>query len=264
MPSFIDQMGNIIQMNNYPQKIVSIVPSQTELLYYLGAEKQIVGITKFCIHPETKVSSMQKVGGTKKLNIQLIRDLKPDLIIGNKEENEQKDIEILSKEFPIWMSDIKNLDEALEMIYGIGAIINRNNAASELMHKINTQFLGLKAIKPKKRTLYFIWNKPFMAAGKNTFIDDMLTRCGFINCAEKENGRYPEFDLEKIKSLNPELILLSSEPFPFKNEHLQFLKNELPQSIVKIVDGEMFSWYGSRLLNAADYYKILMKDLRNT
>jgi len=263
MPGFIDQMGNILQMNDYPKKIVSIVPSQTELLYYLGAEKQIVGITKFCIHPKSKVSNVQKVGGTKNLNIQLIRDLKPDLIIGNKEENDQNDIEILSKEFPVWMSDIKNLDEALEMIYGIGAVINRNNSASELMHKINSQFLSFKAMKPKKRTLYFIWNKPFMAAGKNTFIDDMMIRCGFINCAEKDNGRYPEYDLKQIKELNPELILLSSEPFPFKETHLQFFQTEMPNAMVKIVDGEMFSWYGSRLLSAVDYYKILIKDLRN-
>src|SRR5690606_34033748 len=123
-------------------------------------------------------------------------DLKPDLIIGNKEENEQNDIEILSREFPVWMSDIKNLDDSLEMIYGIGAVINRTNAASALMHKINNQFLGFKTIKPKKRTLYFIWKKPLMAAGKDTFIDDMMTKCGFVNCMEKEKGRYPELDIE--------------------------------------------------------------------
>jgi len=258
-------MGRAIEFNYPPKKIISIVPSQTELLYYLGLEKEVVGITKFCVHPEEWFRNKKRVGGTKKINFEIIDQLSPDLIIANKEENEKAQIEELSKKYPVWISDIISLKDSLEMIKEIGKLTNRENKSAELIEKIKREFELLNkeaATLPPLRTLYFIWNKPYMAAAQNTFINEMLSICNLKNVLEKDE-RYPELTLEKIKSLNPELILLSLEPYPFKQKHIDELKVVLPNTQIKLVDGEMFSWYGSRLLLAPKYFKRLLNDIHN-
>ncbi len=122
---FVDQLNNSIKLSNYPKRIVSLVPSQSELLWDLGLKDELVGITKFCIHPAEMFNSVTRVGGTKALDIEKIRSLHPDLIIGNKEENEKSQIELLSKEFNVWMSDINNLSEAIQAIELIGNLTHK-------------------------------------------------------------------------------------------------------------------------------------------
>src|SRR4051812_11307667 len=123
MTRFTDQMGNAVELEGPPSRIVSLVPSQTELLFYLGLDKEVAGITKFCIHPAEMFHSKPRVGGTKKYDFEKIRQLAPDLIIGNKEENEQKQVEELQKLYPVWMSDIRNLADALQMIRSVGELV---------------------------------------------------------------------------------------------------------------------------------------------
>ncbi|WP_231460087.1 MULTISPECIES: helical backbone metal receptor [unclassified Pedobacter] len=261
--SFTDGMGREVIMNFPPKRIISIVPSQTELLFDLGLDSEIIGLTKFCIHPIEKFAERTKVGGTKKLNIDLIKDLKPDLIIGNKEENTQSDIEELETYFPVWMSDIFTLDDAMSAISEIGALVDRAPEASYLNHLISAGFKDLKALalqnRIDKKVAYLIWRKPFMAAGKNTFIDDVLLSNGMVNVIKQE--RYPEVGLSQLVELNPKLILLSSEPYPFKDKHIAEIQNELPNAKVILVDGEMFSWYGSRLVKAVQYFFEFQKEL---
>ena len=261
--SFTDGMGREVIINFPPKRIISIVPSQTELLFDLGLDSEIIGLTKFCIHPIEKFAERTKVGGTKKLNIDLIKDLKPDLIIGNKEENTQSDIEELEAYFPVWMSDIFTLDDAMSAISEIGALVDRAPEASYLNHLISAGFKDLKALalqnRIDKKIAYLIWRKPFMAAGKNTFIDDVLLSNGMVNVIKQE--RYPEVSLSQLVELNPELILLSSEPYPFKDKHIAEIQNELPNARVLLVDGEMFSWYGSRLVKAVQYFFEFQKEL---
>ena len=240
-------------------RIISLVPSQTELLSSLGLDKEVVGITKFCVHPEAWFRSKKRIGGTKQLHFEAIVALNPDLIIGNKEENNREDILKLSEKYPVWMSDVQNLDDAEQMIQSIGKITNREEKASEINQDIKTGFQQLPRLKYPLRTLYLIWKNPYMAAGTNTFINDILMRCGFINVVQE--SRYPELSMPKIKSLNPELILLSSEPFPFKGKHSEEVKRRFPQSSILEVDGEMFSWYGSRLQLAHQYLKDLCAGL---
>lgn len=249
---FTDQLNNTIELKSYPKRIVSLVPSQSELLWDLGLREELVGITKFCIHPKELYKSIPKIGGTKTIDIQKIRALKPDLIIGNKEENEQAQILELQKEFPVWMSDIYNLKDALAMIQSVGALVNRVEEATEIKTTIHTSFLNLKTIN--KSVLYLIWKDPYMAAGKGTFIGDMLHKMGLQNVITDKNSRYPNLISEDIQSLNTELIFLSSEPYPFKEKHIQEFKQLLPNSKIIIVDGEMFSWYGSRLLKSVNYF----------
>jgi ABC-type Fe3+-hydroxamate transport system substrate-binding protein len=239
----------------FPMRIISLVPSQTELLYYLGLEKEVVGITKFCIHPDEWYRIKDRVGGTKSLDIEKIRQLKPDLIIGSKEENEQSDIKALMEIAPVWMSDIFNLDDAIQMIHSVGQISNKAVESNELVKRIQEQFELLNSLKEDKTVLYFIWQEPMMLAGKNTFIDSMLQQCGLTNLAGNE--RYPEATGKE----NPDFIFLSSEPFPFGEKHISEFQQLYPKSKVVLVDGEFFSWYGSKLKDAPNYFNQILTQL---
>ena len=261
---FTDQLGHIIQIEYPPKRIISIVPSQTELLFEMGLNEEIIGITKFCIHPAAQFKVKTKVGGTKKLNIELIRSLQPDLIIGNMEENTKEDIELLSKEFPVWMSDIYTLEEAMTTITQIGALVDREPEASYLNFLINAGFTDLQTLALEqgidKRIAYLIWKDPYMAAGNNTFINDILVKNGLTNVIKE--SRYPEISLKELADLKPELIFLSSEPYPFREKHIEELKAAIPTAKIMLIDGEMFSWYGSRLVKAVQYLFQLQKELK--
>ncbi len=253
MELFVDQMHRKVHIPAPPQRIVSLVPSQTELLHDLGLGKRVVGITKFCVHPESWFRSKTRIGGTKKVDLEKVRALKPDLIIGNKEENERKDILALEKEFPVWMSDVRDLPGALEMVLRIGEITGTKTGAEELKRMIQQAFDGLQPLDPPATVAYFIWRKPYMVAGHGTFVNDMLTRCGLENVFDADDARYPEITAQELEEAAPDIILLSSEPYPFKEEHIAELQEICPDTPVLLVNGEFFSWYGSRLVHTPAY-----------
>lgn len=255
MIAFTDQLGSTIQLKTYPQRIISIVPSQTELLFDLGLQEQVVGITKFCVHPEEWFRKKTRVGGTKTLNMDMIRSLKPDLVIANKEENTREQIQELATWCPVWISDVYNLETALEMIVSIGQLTNKYKEALELAGQIKTNFNHFSIQKISNReikTAYLIWKDPYMTVGADTFIHAMLETCGLKN-GFAHLTRYPEIDTAQLQNANCELLLLSSEPFPFSQKHIEELEGDLPGTEIMLVDGEMFSWYGSRLIYAAGY-----------
>jgi ABC-type Fe3+-hydroxamate transport system substrate-binding protein len=256
MPHYTDQMGNEVLLQRTPQRIVSLVPSQTELLFDLGLDESVVGITRFCIHPEPKVKGKTTIGGTKNPDLDAIRSLQPDFILGNKEENRKEDIEVLQKEFPVWISDVNTLTDAITMITEVGRMVGKETSALWLASLIETRFAeiasDIAALRTPKRALYLIWRNPWMAAGSGTFIDDILHRAGFTNAMEHQT-RYPECTATDIRALRPDLILLSSEPYPFKENHLAELKTIYPATEIKLVRGDLFSWYGSRLLRTPSY-----------
>lgn len=257
--TFTDQLGNHLQISFPPQRIVSLVPSQTELLADLGLEDRVVGITKFCIHPEQWRRSKTIIGGTKNFDVDKIRSLHPDLIIGNKEENYPEGIKTLAAQYPVWMSDIVTLSDALSMIRQVGEITNTAFRSDKIASDIESSFTQLPKL-PSLRTLYLIWKGPWMAAAPGTFIDEMMKHSGLKNCFNRQT-RYPELNTEQIQRLNPELILLSSEPYPFKEKNIAELKELCPNARIMLVDGEMFSWYGSRLLKFPAYLESLRKTL---
>jgi len=243
-----------------PERIVSLVPSQTELLFDLRLEEKVLGITKFCVHPQNWLKEKTIVGGTKNANIEKIKSLQPDLIIGNKEENLKEELERLSTFAPVWVSDIETLEDSFQMIAQIGHFTNSVESANEIIEKINNGFPQLTdSTKSNKTVAYLIWRKPWMAAASHTFINNLLNKIGFVNVFENET-RYPEFSLEGLNKLNPDYIFLSSEPYPFKGKHADEIREILPHSKIVFVDGEFFSWYGSRLIRASDYFKKLMTD----
>jgi ABC-type Fe3+-hydroxamate transport system substrate-binding protein len=255
---FTDQINETILLDVTPKRIVSLVPSQTEFLFDIGLDKEVVGITKFCIYPSYWLKSKTIVGGTKNLDIEKVRSLKPDLIIGNKEENTKEDIETLREIAPVWMSDIFNLEDALKMMDSIGRMVGKHEETRELVASIKGQFDSFKPIISKLSVLYLIWRKPYIGVASNTFIDDMLKRCCFNNILSDQT-RYPTF--ENFGSLNPQVLLLSSEPYPFKEKHLSELKAIFPDSQIKFVDGELFSWYGSRLQKSVEYFSRICNEI---
>lgn len=260
--NFTDQIGHTIAMDSPPKRIISLVPSQTELLSYLGLTEEVVGITKFCVHPDEWFRNKTRVGGTKNVDFSKIEQLKPDLIICNKEENKESDVKTLMEKYPVWTSDIRNLDDALAMIHSIGEMAGKHKEAQKLILLIKRNFEELRQCKKEPlRVLYLIWKEPYMAAGKDTFIHDMLSQSGFINVCESLTGRYPTLTVEQINTLQPRVILLSSEPFPFKEKHLAGFNSYFPGILSVLVNGEYFSWYGSRLLNAPKYLMSVIKKL---
>ncbi|WP_235062769.1 ABC transporter substrate-binding protein [Indibacter alkaliphilus] len=246
-------MNRRIEIPKRPERIISLVPSQTELLVDLGLEDRLVGLTKFCVHPKGLKKQKSIIGGTKSFHFDKIEALQPDLVIGNKEENYQEGIDRLSEKYPVWMSDIYDLEGAFNMMQGIGEITGTSEEADTLVQKIRQ---NMNITQPKLGSaIYLIWKDPLMVAGRNTFINDMLQKAGFENLVI--NQRYPELTVEEIRRLDPDYLLLSSEPFPFKQKHIYEFGELLPDTKILLVDGEMFSWYGSRLLYLTAYLKKL-------
>lgn len=254
---FIDQLNRTVTLPKTPSRVVSLVPSQTELLVDLGLREKIVGITKFCVHPSDLKSEKTVVGGTKQVNFNKIKGLRPDIVICNKEENTEELVGELSRIAPVWISDIVTITDNNRMIEQLGQIFDVVSKASEIVSKIDSELaLFRNYIKgySEKRVLYIIWKKPYMAAGRGTFIDSLLKENKYSNIFSVNAGRYPEVKQEDF--LKADIILLSTEPYPFKNVDVVEMTKKLNRE-VKLVDGEFFSWYGSRLMKAFDYFKSL-------
>ena len=235
-------------------KIISLVPSITETLFDFGlTADEVVGRTKFCIHPLDLVKKVEVIGGTKNLNIDKIRSLKPDLIIANKEENEKLQVEELMKDFKVWVTDIETLEDNANFISELGKVLNKEDLAKNYNHKIASGFTQIK-VSQTKRIAYLIWKNPYMTVGSDTFIHEVLQKLGFENLF-KNKKRYPEVSVEELKDAN--LIFLSSEPFPFQQKHIDELRRELPNTEIFLVDGEVFSWFGTHLMKVDEYLKDL-------
>jgi iron complex transport system substrate-binding protein len=264
MKTFSDQLGTLHRFENTPKRIVSLVPSQTELLFDLGLEDAIVGITKFCVHPVHFKATKQIIGGTKQVKFDKIRALHPDIIIANKEENTLEMVEELSAICPVWVTNVITLEDNFQMIADFGQLLNKRTEAQKWMDKINFAFQDFRNFikdQPVKKVAYFIWANPYMVAGKETFINELLKLNHYKNIYEQK-GRYPEIELKKIRMEgDPDLVFLSSEPFPFKDEHAFEIGRFTQQAKTIFVDGEYFSWHGSRLVKAFEYFKKLHQKL---
>ncbi len=249
-----DHLDRLLQLDDTPKRIISLVPSQTELLVDLGLEQNIVGITHFCVHPAFLKQIKTRVGGTKKVNLRKIEELEPDIILCNKEENTKEMVEQLEKIAPVHISDVSNLEDAYHLMADYGKIFNCEELATTMVTSIQKKAASLKKMANESQRLkvaYFIWNDPLMVAGNGTFINAMLELNNFENVFSEE--RYPVTTAKELKDKEVDICLLSSEPFPFTEEHKS--RFEQFSGSVEIVNGEYFSWYGSRLLEAMDYFK---------
>jgi len=258
---YTDQTGSIITLQGTPMRIVCLVPSLTELLCDLGLEDRIVGITKFCVHPYHLKSTKRIIGGTKKVHTEKIRALQPDIIIANKEENTPEIVAELGDFAPVWVTDIITIQDSLDMIADFGKLFGVRTQARLWADKITFGLEDFRQFihnKPVLKAAYFIWKDPYMAVGGNTFINEMLQLNHFANIYENRESRYPEVIVQKMKIQgDPDVVFLSSEPYPFKDEDAFELGRHTHHAKTVFVDGEMFSWYGSRMVKAFAYFKKL-------
>lgn len=253
-----DQTGYTLKLPAPARRIVSLVPSQTELLADLCLDDEVVGITKFCVHPDRWFRSKKRIGGTKNPHLDQIIALQPDLIIANKEENLEGHVVALREHFPVYTSDVSGIKENNEMIGHIGLLTNKEATAKELIGKIDRAFQAARYPNEEllPTALYFVWRKPWLSVGGDTFIHEMMKWAGFNNLLSGQS-RYPEVDLQNWPGPNPEYILLSSEPYPFAELHIAEVQAAFPHSKILLVDGESFSWYGSRVVKSMEYFSSL-------
>jgi len=258
--TFIDDLGLACTLSYPPQRIISLCPSITETLFDLGLEKNIVGRTKFCIHPQDKVLSIPSIGGTKQVHYEIIDDLKPDLILCQKEENTSDIVYELRKKHPVFVADVNQYKEALRMIDQIGHITGKSQEAQAIIQDIQLKMSNLQILHGT--FLYFIWKNPWMVAGKNTYIDSILSLAGLTNSTSV--SRYPSIELpSETQNINPDFIFLSSEPYPFQEKHIPEIQHHFPSTSIYCVDGEIFSWYGSRMRLICDYLNHLGKQIQS-
>jgi len=240
-----DALGRPVRLDAPPRRIVSLVPSQTELLADLGLDAEVVGLTRFCIHPAGWKARKQIVGGTRTVNLGRARALAPDLVIATKEENDPDDVAALAEHCPVYVTDVADVTGAIAMIRTVGALVDRQPEADALADSIGKDFDALPRHEPL-RALYLIWRDPWMTVGGDTFVSDVMARAGLANVAA-EHARYPALTDAEIADFAPEVVLLSSEPYPFAEGHVAEVQALVPEARVRLVDGEAFSWYGSRL-----------------
>jgi ABC-type Fe3+-hydroxamate transport system substrate-binding protein len=258
MIELIDALGREVKLKEPAKRVVSCVPSISELIWDLGGGESLIGCTKFCIYPEHLRSYSTVVGGTKNLQLVTIRDLKPDLVIGIKEENKKEALYSLAEDFPVYIGEVVTLNDALDMIRDIGKLLGKEDRASKMAESIEKDTIEWKKLRPvkRKKVFYLIWKNPWMVAGGDTFIHHCLDWGGWDNAAV-ELSRYPVISLEDMIKQEPEEIFLSSEPYPFVEEDQRVMEEIFPHAKVRRVDGSLFSWYGSRMLRMRQYFESL-------
>ena len=255
LKNWTDHLGRKVTLPETPQRIISLCPSITETLYTLGLSERVVGRTHFCIHPAKFVEGAGRIGGTKKVDYAAVAALEPDLIIAEKEENTREIVETLAADWPVYVTDVRDVACALRMIADLGHLTGTADHARALTHDITVTWATLKFPPRPIRVAYFIWRKPYMVVGADTYIHAVLQYCGLLNVCAHLDGRYPTLAEHELAALKPEVILLSSEPYPFKAQHVLEIQSLAPEARVILVDGEMFSWYGARMIQAADYLR---------
>ncbi len=241
-------------------RIISTVPSITELLSDLGLSDEVVGITKFCVHPEAWFRNKERIGGTKTLKVNKILDLKPDLVIANKEENVKEQIEQLQESAEVFLTEIKTVEDNINLIQELSKLTDKRMTGLRLVSEFRLALDSLEPLTPALRCTYLIWQKPYMTVGRDTYIHNVMSNLGLKNVFS-DRDRYPTILLEDIKDKRTDLILLSSEPFPFKLDHLNFFRSAFPHCQICLVDGEAFSWHGTRLIKKARYLKSLIQSI---
>ena len=239
-----------------PRRVVSLCPSLTETLFALRSQAEIVGRTEYCVRPAARVGAAVTVGGPRSVDVAAVIALQPDLVIADKEENRREDVQELARHVPVFVISVTSYDEALGAIRDLGALTDTAQTAESMVSDISERFGQLRPVRPRT-VIYLVWKKPYIAVGQNTYIDSLLSRCGLTNVFARGPGRYPKIDVDLLRALSPELILLPSEPYWFTDADAGELAATVPDSRAMLVDGQMFAWYGSRMLAAADYLSTL-------
>lgn len=260
MRTITDALGREITYHYPPERIISLDPAITETLYYFGLNEEIVGRTRFCIHPKEKVKNAMNIGGTKDLKMDRIHDVKPDLIIAEKEENTKEMVETLEEHYPVYVCEIRTVQDGIQMTEDLGHVTGKSEQGTKLKSDVETAFATLPKTDPV-RVAYMIWKKPYMAVGRDTYINHTLEKLGFINPFATSGERYPAVTVQDLQDANLDYIFLSSEPYPFRDKHHTEFKSFLPDVPPINIDGEML-WYGPKMLEAVQYFRSFIEQVR--
>lgn len=251
----VDGRGRPCDLEGVPQRIVSLVPSTTETLHDLGAAERVVGITKYCVHPRPWVDGVEKVGGTKKVDVQRIAALQPDLILANCEENTREIFDALDPVAPLYAAFPRTVDEAIADVTRTGALVGCPEAAARWRADIESAREEARAAARTFRYAYLIWRKPWMAVSADTFIAALLAEVGGVGVFAEHDDRFPAVTAAELSGADPDVVMLSSEPFPFQDKHRAELAaaTGLPIERFVLVDGELLSWHGTRMAAGLRY-----------
>lgn len=245
-------------------RLVSLCPSLTELLHDLGAADEVVARTRFCVHPSPWVDGIERVGGTKNPKIDRIIALSPDLVLMNEEENRREDAETLRLAgVRVHSSLPRTIDETAQMVRDIAHAIGRDAAGARIADDILARARRVQDASRDEsavRYAYLIWREPWMTVNADTFISTLLALAGGQNVFGEMATRYPAITIEELRAASPDVVFLSSEPFPFSDVHAAELASELGIDAGRVVrcDGELLSWHGSRTPAGIDYAESLV------
>jgi ABC-type Fe3+-hydroxamate transport system substrate-binding protein len=268
------------------RRIVSLVPSLTEALFALGLGPRVVGVTDWCVHPAAEVAALPKVGGTKNPSIARVLELRPDLVIANREENRERDVERLrAAGIPVWVTYPRTVAAGVAVVRELAALGAPPERAQPLLAALDAAFARARSAAPARRTRVFcaIWKQPWMAVGADTYADDLLALCGGFNvfgasfaqrtrvsrsepkASKDQRGgqrgpkagrarRYPIVSEAEIAAARPEVIVLPDEPYAFgARDVAELAALATPASAagrIHSIDGTLISWYGPRIARA--------------
>ncbi|RHW35871.1 iron ABC transporter substrate-binding protein [Lysinibacillus yapensis] len=262
MQTIVDHLSRTVKIPDQPKRIISICPAITETIFSLKAGNKLIGRTRYCTFPKGKVENIEVVGGTKEVNIEKIKQLEPDLILAEKEENTAEIVQQLEQIAPVFVSEVQSIQDGLRLIETLGQLTSSEEKAATMIQKIKDEFDALPH-EQLGRAAYAIWRKPYMVVGDTTYINDVLKRLGFQNAYNQAEERYPAVSKEQLSAANLDFLFLASEPFPFSEKHLTEFQAFLPDTKILLVDGEMF-WYGAKMIEAAVYFKELIKTVKQS
>jgi len=259
MAARVDASGVAVELPRPPRRIVSLVPSTTEILCALGLGEALVGITVYCVEPRDVVRGKTRIGGEKNPDLEKIRTLEPDLVIANIEENVRADIDRLRAwSIPVWVTYPRTVAEGIQLIGELGELTGSPVRAAELLRDFEPlleRVMMATARRPPVAVFYPIWRGPYMTINGDTYIHDMLKVCGARNIFADRPERYPTVTLDEVAARRPDVILLPDEPFRFRRAHLaDFAKYADVPAVrdgrIRLVDGKPFSWHGPRIAEA--------------
>lgn len=270
---FVDEVARTVSVPTAPRRIVCLVPSITETLFALGLGDAIVGVTDYCTHPPDDVARVAKVGGTKDPQIEKITQLAPDLVIVNDEENRQEDFAALTERgLSVYVTAPRTVAGGIAMIERLGLVLGCKTTSEQLVTRLRLlydQVVTERSDLPPLRVFCPIWRKPWMAFNADTYADDMLRCCGAENVVRTKSDRYFVTTLEEIAALEPEVVLLPSEPYPFSNKHFVHLKPLADTPAGRgghfyCIDGMALCWYGPRIADGLAGLSRLLTYVRAT
>jgi ABC-type Fe3+-hydroxamate transport system substrate-binding protein len=259
MTVIADASGVVVTLPAPPRRIVSLIPSITEILFAIGAGDRVVGCTIYCTQPPEGVATKTRVGGEKNPRLEVIRDLGADLVIANVEENVREHVEILRGwGIPVHVTYPRTVSDGIRLVGELGELLDAGPRARDMEAALRAQYdqvRGAAAGRPPRRVFCPIWRRPYMTINRDTYIHDMLCVCGARNVFADRPERYPTVTLQEVAAARPAVIMLPDEPFRFRRAHLADFASyvEVPavrDGRIRLVDGKPFSWYGPRIAEA--------------